>query len=91
MNHLFIYIYYRFPFVDIYCNCPENFFRVKVAQKLSHVVPNLDPYTSSHFDSFLKKTSQFDPEELSQIDANSTMTQLLSQVNSKKLALFLVT
>ena len=68
----------------------ENFFRVKVTQKLSHDVPILT-HIRRHFDSFLEKPSQFDPEKLSQIDSNSPMTQLLSQVDSKKLALFLVT
>ena len=57
---------------------------------MSHACPNFDPYTSHHFDSF-KKTSQFDQEKLSQIDSNSTMSQLMSQVDLKKLALFLVT
>ena len=60
----------------------ENFFRVKVTQKLSHACPNFDAYTLSQFHSFKK---------MSQIDSNSTMTQLLSQIDSKKLALFLVT
>ena len=59
--------------------------------KLSHVVPiltHIRRVTETHSE---KKTSQFDPEKLSQIDSNSTMTQLLNQVDSKKLALFLVT
>ena len=64
----------------------ENFFRVKVTQKLSHACFNFDSYTSIHFESF-KKTSQFDPEKLSQIDSASTITQLLSQVDSEKISI----
>ena len=61
----------------------ENFFRVKVTQKLNHVVPVLTHIRRVTLTHFLKKTSQFDAEKLSQIDSNSTMTQLLTQVDSK--------
>ena len=60
----------------------ENFFRVKVTQKLSHVVPIMT-HIRRVILTHLKKTSQFDPEKLSQIDSNATMTQLLRQVYSK--------
>ena len=76
--------------VFLYETVSENFFRVKVTQKLSHACSNFDPYTSSKFESFLNNESVH-PEKLSQIDSNSTMTELLSQVDSKKLALFLFT
>ena len=48
-----------------------------------------DSFTSGHFDSL--KNKAVGPKKLRQIDSNLTMTQLLSQVDSKKLALLLVT
>ena len=71
--------------------CTENFFLVKVTQKMSLVVPILTQIHWVTLTHLKRKTSQFNPEKLSHIDSNSPMTQLLSQVESKKLALFLVT
>ena len=67
-----------------------EFFPSQSHAKIESWCPNFDSYTSSHFDSFIKNESVW-PRKLSQSDSNSTMTQLLSQVDSKKLALLLVT
>ena len=80
------YLKYR---KSCYIHC--EFFPSLSDSKIESCCPNFDPYTSSRFDSILEKMSQFDPEKLSQIESNSTMTQLLSQVDSKKLPLLLAT
>ena len=58
---------------------------------MSHVVLILTHIRRVTLTHLKRKTNLFDPEKLSQIDSDFPMTQLWSQVDSKKLALFLVT
>ena len=60
----------------------ENFFRVKWLKNWVMLSQFWPIYVESFWLIF-GKTSPFDPEKMSQIDSNLTMTQLLSRVDSK--------
>ena len=57
--------------------------------KIESSCPNFDPYTLSHFDSFLKKRVSLTQKNWVRFKFNHD--SIMSQVDSEKIALFLVT